>query len=74
MKLNNKEFNMKKFGFLILFLCLFLWVIGCSDSSPTVPHDDSLAELTCIECHTDQARLTALATTEVPSSGEAGEG
>lgn len=60
---------------LILLLCLFIWVMSCSgDKSPTTPPDNTLAKLTCVECHTDQAKLMALAVSESPSDGDAGEG
>jgi len=56
------------------FLLLFWGFWGCaSDNGPSAT-DPHLTAMTCVECHTSQADLVALAEEPSEVPGEAGEG
>ncbi len=66
---------MKRFRLTLVLLSISWGLIGCSgDDNPSNPPDDELVQLTCVECHTDQDVLVALATEPPETGGESGEG
>ncbi len=65
----------RKLSIAFCFLMLVWLLAGCSgDDNPAETPGETLVQLTCVECHTNQEQLVALAQEDPELSGEAGEG
>ncbi|NNE09516.1 MAG: hypothetical protein HKN20_13225 [Gemmatimonadetes bacterium] len=57
----------------LMLVAVFGTLVGCGDDNKTAVVDPGPPKAGCVECHTDQSRLMALAVPDTPPN-DTGEG